>query len=301
MQNIILIHKTKSEFGNLNLVDSLNPTWLHWQTCLREIAFGYGSLDEVPHKLRPYCLVGAKAYRFALEVICGLHSPLLGETEVLGQFRELVSKFQLSDRELNWQPIAKKWTESLLTDAKVIRQNYLVNLGSQSYGSLVRRHLQGHNSVALFGGGQLAQEILPWLYKDDRQLSLHVRNAHKITMVVERYPKIQICKLDQEKIKHDVSAVIVAAPVSSAAINTWLNLFVNRPHKIIDLREDSEKDPVEGIECIGLAEIFQEVMDTKSKLKPIADQAFKAIHDLTEKRFHLAQQMRPFGWEDICA
>src|SRR6476646_7685883 len=60
-----------------------------WRTCLREVTFAddaayveHAGLDDGP---RP--LVEGDAYRLLLEILCGLQSPMLGETHVIGQLK----------------------------------------------------------------------------------------------------------------------------------------------------------------------------------------------------------------------
>ena len=70
---------------------------LEWQTCLRRILFLHSNDNravieaaEVGKVVQPTVEVfrGQEAYRFLLEVICGLNSPIVGETAVMGQFKE---------------------------------------------------------------------------------------------------------------------------------------------------------------------------------------------------------------------
>ena len=55
--------------------------------------------------------------------------------------------------------------QRLLQDTKEIRSEYVVSLGSATYGSLVRRLLGGTltGPTLLIGAGQLAETILPFL------------------------------------------------------------------------------------------------------------------------------------------
>ncbi len=55
--------------------------------------------------------------------------------------------------------------QRLLQDTKEIRSEYVVGLGSATYGSLVRRLLGGPGSgpTLLLGAGQLAETVLPYL------------------------------------------------------------------------------------------------------------------------------------------
>ena len=122
---------------------------LDWRTCLRRILF--------LNKLENAALIaaaenegvlaspleiyrGEDAYRFLLEVICGLNSPLVGETAVLSQFREFVAHAKLPNT--SWGNFLRQLISNLLVDAKRVRHEHLQGLGSQSYGSLVRQHLK---------------------------------------------------------------------------------------------------------------------------------------------------------------
>src|SRR5438045_3448988 len=80
--DLILIHRQSS---TPFVADS---GWMLWQTCLRKIAFGGAeALGSIQIETGDQILSGSEAYQFCLEVICGLHSPLVGETEVFGQFK----------------------------------------------------------------------------------------------------------------------------------------------------------------------------------------------------------------------
>src|SRR3979411_147858 len=96
---------------------------LEWQTCLRRILFlnrfensalieaaedsGWGSVEVCR---------GKNAYGFLLEVICGLNSPLLGETAVMGQFREFCSHARFPNTPWGW--FLRQFTANVLIDAK---------------------------------------------------------------------------------------------------------------------------------------------------------------------------------------
>jgi glutamyl-tRNA reductase len=96
---------------------------------------------------------GRDAYQFLLEVICGLHSPLVGENAVMGQFRQFRNAAQFPNTA--WGKFLRKVTTDVLVDARQVRHRHLEGLGSQSYGSLIRKHLKGQSSVAVLGAGSL--------------------------------------------------------------------------------------------------------------------------------------------------
>src|SRR5260370_31905737 len=171
---------------------------LDWRTCLRRILFikksenaaliaaaeSDGVLGSPVEIYR-----GEESYRFLLEVICGLNSALVGETAVLGQFRDFVANANLPGSP--WGNFLRLLISNLLVDAKRVRHEHLQGLGSQSYGSLVRQHLKGVPSVALLGGGQLAREILPWLI-GKTQVRLFYRSYPHAQELLVDYPEIQL-------------------------------------------------------------------------------------------------------------
>src|SRR5437660_4432656 len=131
---------------------------LEWQTCLRRILFLSSNENravieaaEGGKALPPTVEVfrGEEAYRFLLEVICGLNSPIVGETAVMGQFKE----FSLRARfpKTAWGPFLIGLMTNLLMDAKHVRHGHLQGIGSKSYGSIVRQQVKGMPTVAALG------------------------------------------------------------------------------------------------------------------------------------------------------
>ena len=61
---------------------------LVWATCLRQIYFSdlHEDLNFKP-QAGDEIYMGLEAETFLAEVLCGLKSPLIGETEVFGQFK----------------------------------------------------------------------------------------------------------------------------------------------------------------------------------------------------------------------
>src|SRR5581483_3868151 len=138
---------------------AIEPGTPVWRTCLREVLFA-----EDPAGLGTRPLVEGEAYRLLLEILCGLQSPMVGETQVMGQFKTFLSSL---GREQNW---LNRLGQRLLTDAREIRTRHLQGLGSRSYGSAVRRFLTDVEHTVLLGTGKLAQEVLPFLADDGRSV-----------------------------------------------------------------------------------------------------------------------------------
>jgi hypothetical protein len=137
-------------------------------TCLREVRIAIAATAEQPATSAADAAgferyVGAEAYRFLLQLACGLESQIAGETEILGQIKQAWRDYEVAQPEP--AKALRPWMQRLLQDTKEIRSEYVVSLGSATYGSLVRRLLGGTltGPTLLIGAGQLAETILPFL------------------------------------------------------------------------------------------------------------------------------------------
>jgi glutamyl-tRNA reductase len=276
---------------------------LEWRTCLRRIS--------LLHKIERPALApllsensevyeGKDAYKFLLEVVCGLHSPLTGETAVMGQFREFCAKTRFPSSEWGW--FLRRFTSDLLVDAKRVRYRHLEGLGSQSYGGMVRQHLKNIPSVAVLGAGQLAQEILPWLVgKVD--VTVFYRNAVRAENLSKEYPSIRLTQftLDASPREDRNTALVIAAPLRANEIETWLAAQSTPFVTALDLRGEAETDPFQvSFPVVRLSEMFAALKNERPKvaarLAAARAEIIKAAQRLTEQA-----QFRPFGWEDLCA
>jgi Glutamyl-tRNAGlu reductase, N-terminal domain len=137
-------------------------------TCLREVRIGMHPPDNQPTAAETRAVgyelyTGADAYGFLLQLACGLESQIAGETEIFGQVKQAWRDCEATQEEQ--ARLLRPWMQRLLQDAKEIRSEYVVGLGSATYGSLVRRLLGGTlpGPTLLLGAGQLAETILPFL------------------------------------------------------------------------------------------------------------------------------------------
>src|SRR4030095_13447358 len=171
---------------------------LEWKTCLRRILFLNSNdhramIDNIERRDLPSSTFevfrGQAAYRFLLEVICGLNSPIVGETAVMGQFKEFLLHAKFSPTP--WGTFLRDLSTNLLIDAKRIRHDHLQGIGSQSYGSLVRQNVKGLPAVAVLGSGKLAREILPWLIGKTK-VRVFCRNPHRAADILKEYPEIEL-------------------------------------------------------------------------------------------------------------
>ena len=138
------------------------------KTCLREVqvttraVFDQGDVPAGSSGAGDLYL-GADAYGFLLRLASGLESEIAGETEIFGQIKQCWRDYELASPDNARQ--LRPWMQRLLQETKEIRSEYIVGLGSATYGSLTRRLLGGkpEGTTLLLGAGQLAATVLPYL------------------------------------------------------------------------------------------------------------------------------------------
>lgn len=135
--------------------------WL-WIGCLAEhTTIDFSFLNELSARF----FIGEQAYSQILEITCGLQSELLGETEVFGQFKEAWTKTQAQGGSV-FESLSA-WIPKVFEDTKEVRTHFLRDIGSVSYGSVVRRILLelglSDRPILLLGAGQIAQSVAPWI------------------------------------------------------------------------------------------------------------------------------------------
>jgi glutamyl-tRNA reductase len=281
---------------------------LEWKTCLRRVLFlnraeNNALIEAAANQQQISAAVEIyereEAPKFLLEVICGLNSPLVGETAVMGQFREFLEQARFPNTA--WGNYLRHLTSNLLTDAKRVRHDHLQGLGSQSYGRLVRQHVKGLPMVSVLGAGQLTREILPWLIGKTK-VRVFYRNWDHAKELLHDYPEIELVKFSMADARAEQqTGLLIAAPLKAREVEKWVGQQSSNFSKCLDLRGEAETDPLTfSFSVIKLSELFNELRSDKQKLAGRVAAARAEINQLSQR--HLKQaQFRPFGWEDLCA
>jgi glutamyl-tRNA reductase len=269
---------------------SAASAWPVFRTCRREIAF-VERHTSVPADAE--LLSGEAAYVHLLQVICGLHSPIVGETEVMHQFRVFVDA--LTPEHHGVQALGRR----LLADARKVRAQHLGGLGSRSYGSAVRRQVRECDRVAVIGTGMLAREVLPFVADDRRLVDVYGRRpAFDSTLA-------SLCYHPLDRIASHTSiegnaALVIAAPVDAAVIARVGRLYPSLAC-VIDLRGVTDVDPVPPIApVVSLADVFSEMQraaQTADRRVAAANQEIAGF----ARAFATRAVLNPSGWHDLCA
>jgi len=235
-----------------------------------------------------------------LEVICGLNSPIVGETAVMGQFKEFLlnAKFPKT----SWGNFLRQLTTNLMIDAKRVRHDHLQGIGSQSYGSLVRQHVKGLPTVAVLGSGKLAREILPWLIGKTK-VRVFYRSWQHAKDLLQEYPEIELVQyIDGDNGWEQAEAgLVIAAPLKAVDVARWSRMQSASFTKCLDLRGEAATDPITlPTPVIKLHELFESLRTERERLAGHVEAARAEIKQLVRRQSQQAQ-FRPFGWEDLCA
>ncbi|MCB0366919.1 MAG: hypothetical protein H6624_15060 [Bdellovibrionaceae bacterium] len=278
---------------------SLPQSWAVWSTCLRQVAFSHRSLADEGHPE----LEGAevyreeKAYQFLLEIVSGLQSPLVAETEVFGQFKKFVDE-ALATHGKEW--ILRPVMEKLITDGKSIRQKHLIGLGGQSYGSLARKHLADCGRMGIVGSGRLTREILPWFAKKESGVRVYCRNVGKAAPLKEEFPFVELVSLEAMGPMEE-EALIVAAPVTGEWFEGWSETSIEGLKTVLDLRGECDEDPLTVTASVmNLKEFFAQIEENRQQIEAAVQAAHAEIRSILSQH-QKSVRNRPFGWDDLCA
>ncbi|MCP4002354.1 MAG: hypothetical protein GY727_15725 [Gammaproteobacteria bacterium] len=141
-------------------------------TCQRQLWITQEKVSAAANLSGATIYNGEAAYEKLLSIACGLESCVIGETEVYAQIRA-AWRDQCVDTSID------ALFTRLFEDTKFIRSNFLTGIGGQSYGTLIRKHLQPdeNSHFLIVGAGKLAASIIPIL--TDWHLTLINRSLPK--------------------------------------------------------------------------------------------------------------------------
>ena len=243
-------------------------------------------------------LTDAAAYTLLLEVVCGLRSPLLGETEVQAQFKTFLDS--VDDGPSSGARWIRRVGQRVLGDAKRIRHKHLQGFGAHSYGHLAARHLVGRH-VCVVGAGALGAQVVQSA-PEASTVDVWARSAERV--LPTRASGLNFFLLADASAHHgardEAATLVVAAPVSADDLNAVIACYPALVN-IVDLRASDQQTIVEGrVPVTTLADLFADATRTDSSGGLRLRAARADIHDLAQA-FAGREELRPFGWDDVCA
>tara|TARA_R110000868_G_scaffold411568_1_gene705412 strand:- start:22998 stop:23924 length:927 start_codon:yes stop_codon:yes gene_type:complete len=264
------------------------------RTCQRSLVVGF---DEHPKTILQQSnqdheeYLGTHAYTFLLETICGLRSQVLGEYEVVSQFKQAYAEYVEQDgRHVGIMRVLEK----LFKDAKTVRSAHLLEIGSHTYGGLARKLLLRHcpeqkGRVLIMGSGKLAEESLKLLTRKF-DVYLSARNFDRVAKLHDDYG-IRPVEWFSPNLYREFSLVINTigpdAPLyQDDFFNAWTSRHVQGSRAFVDLGSPSalatSLEVSHGVYRLDDVFSFQEELDEQKKMKLASAQA--AIENIVEKR-----------------
>lgn len=151
------------------------------KTCQRTIVLSYdhNPLEQINDADIHEYLEGKDAYSFLLEIICGLKSKLVGENEIVGQFKDAYKEYVSQDEKCSK---LLQIIEKLFKDAKEVRTKYLLGLTQKTYSSIARKHIVSKHkadSVLILGSGHLAEDLINQ-FKKKTNVYISARNTERV-------------------------------------------------------------------------------------------------------------------------
>ena len=311
MPQLMIVHRPSSASSPLASKPAVPDSFIKWETCRRQIFFSEEpaakffaseqTVNSTVSKTLDWKLdsddevfVGVAAEAFLIEVLCGLRSPLLGETEVFGQFK-------LWWQNLPSQEFKTKYSsriQKIYSVVKKIREESLCGLGSQSYGSLLRRKMKDSDAVDFVGAGQLVEEMVPWIQKKST-FRIWCRDTKKVSKTQFGMLALEILSLNDSQ--QVANVVVVAAPMEHGVLTEWLQARgVNENTKIFDFRANSQSfiwnEKIK--EHLHLDHFVTEVEGHREEILHQVAHARNTI-DLWQQEAKCRAQVRPFGWDDL--
>jgi glutamyl-tRNA reductase len=277
------------------------------KTCQRTLLIGFnqGPLQVLPDQqitANAEVIQGSEAYRFLLETICGLKSRIVGENEIVHQFKEAYQHFCEGQAPNSH---VQKLLEKLFKDAKDIRSTYLLELGLMTYAGIVRK-LAGESAqkeILVLGSGRLAEDIIK-ICARKYSITLCARNEERLAEL-SRTHNIQTVSWQQRENLHNLPFLVNTigrkeAFLSDTFLRKWTDTHAST-RRLVDLAEPSpffhwQKS---GAGVMLLEDIFKKAEGLDVKRETKIKKAHQAINDATIKRDETFTINLPFGWEEL--
>lgn len=166
---------------------SEHPQCFILKTCQRTLVLGHGTTNFINNVEKiTENFTGTEAYSYLLHIICGLKSKLVGENEIVGQFKQAYIDYSSGDHKNTHLLMI---LEKLFKDSKEIRSKYLLGLSQKTYSSITRRHIvnkNGAQEVLILGSGQLAEDLINQ-FKKKIKVFISARNIDRVKELSEMH------------------------------------------------------------------------------------------------------------------
>jgi glutamyl-tRNA reductase len=169
------------------------------KTCQRTLVLSYGYNPFQEESSGHDFFQGKEAYTYLLEIICGLKSKMVGENEIVGQFKQAYHSYLEKEQRCNK---LLQIIEKLFQDAKEVRTKYLLGLSQKTYSSIARKHIVSKHKaqeVLILGSGLLAEDLINQ-FKKKAKVYICARNEQRVKQLAIEHDLEIICWSDKNLI-----------------------------------------------------------------------------------------------------
>lgn len=298
LERLKLINSQPCETLEASLQERAKGQVFILRTCQRTLLLGF---NQRPNQILEGLSVekeehhGLEAYEFLLQTICGLKSRILGENEIVHQFKEAYGHF-LQEEEPN--RLIQTVLEKLFKDAKEIRTKHLRNIGLQTYAGISRKifvdRLASGATVFVLGSGQLAEDFIKISHRRFR-LVLCARNQERVAFLKERYniESLDWKKRDQlAEAKNILNTIGTEEPLFERELAGF--------ECLVDLGEPSPFNSLKGAKgFFSLEDIFTLGKSHSTTKEQKVATAKLAITEKTKHRQGHFTVRIPNGWDEL--
>jgi glutamyl-tRNA reductase len=296
VHDLKVVHRLKE--GPQDRMRLRSPHLFYVDTCQRQLWITEENVSLATEHLGGAIYNGEAAYEKLLSVACGLESRVIGETEVYAQIRA-AGRDQCGD-----SPVDELFT-GLFEDTKYVRNNFLTGIGGQSYGTLIRKHLQPaeHSHFLIVGAGKLAASIIPMLA--DWRLTLSNRSLAKAESLAAnaREQGVRVDVTETPANLQDITHSIICRPFDPKLDQQMLNLpgLTSFIHLGASADELASLSTPQQVYAASLNDVFSlQLAHDEVRLSQVA-KARRACRERAQLRNLSPSICLPHGWEDLAA
>jgi glutamyl-tRNA reductase len=275
---------------NENLATYDSPDAFHLKTCQRNLILSTNEINDLSPGLK---LKSTEAYNYLLEVICGLQSQLIGENEIVGQFKQAYKQYvDSSEKDTSLLVILEK----LFQDAKHIRSKYLLGLSQKTYASIARKKIVSNyqvDSVLILGSGQLAEDLINQ-FKKKTKVFISARNHDKVQRLADLH-QVEIIDWNQKEQWLDFPFILNSIGFEGTLLDdhffkAWTDNYQEK--LFIDLGSPTaiktSLDLNSGV--MRLSEVFKEGAIKEKEKREKIQEARMAIEEIVNKRHRILKE-----------
>ena len=281
------------------------------RTCQRTLMLGFNrqperileglsesaSQEKQSEAIKTEIYSGLKAYEFLLQTICGLKSRILGENEIVHQFKEAYGAFLMTEKP---NRLIQTVLEKLFKDAKDIRSMHLKNIGLQTYAGISRKILSEKTNigarVVVLGSGQLSEDFIK-ISRRRFTIILCARNSERVAELQKTYG-IEVLPWERRDEIYGERFILNTIGTDQSFIKPMIN---PTPFEcFVDLGEPTPFTWLKGQKSYySLEEVFKIGQEHSAQKSEKVEQALSAIEEATEHRNGHFTINIPFGWDEL--